>query len=182
MLTTISTQDDEGHLILLFHVSPLQESSKTDIIMDNKEIQFDYRVKAAQGENRMCKVTAAEVETPVECATPPDFPNGIPGVWSPETFFLAAIAGCYVNTFQAFCDKFKLQPVSLECEASGTVALVDGRYAFTGVMLNPIVTLASYDDEASALKIIEKAHKYCLVSNSVKCPVSVSENVMVLIK
>ena len=149
--------------------------------MDNKEVQFDYRVKAAQGENRICKINAAEVESPVECATPPEFPNGVAGVWSPETFFLAAIAGCYVNTFQAFCDKFKLKPVSLECEASGTVAWVDGKYAFTGVMLNPIVTVANYDDEAAALKIIEKAHRYCLVSNSVKCPVSISENVMVLI-
>lgn len=148
--------------------------------MENKSVQFDYRVKAQQGENRICKMTAAEVETSVECATPPEFPNGIAGVWSPETFFLAAIAGCYVNTFQAFCDKFKFQPVSLECEASGTVAVVDGKYAFTGVMLNPIVTLAAHEDESTALKIMEKAHRYCLISNSVKCPVSVSENVAVL--
>lgn len=148
--------------------------------MENKSVQFDYRVKAQQGENRICKMTAAEVETSVECATPPEFPNGIAGVWSPETFFLAAIAGCYVNTFQAFCDKFKFQPVSLECEASGTVAVVDGKYAFTGVMLNPIVTLSAHEDEATALKIIEKAHRYCLISNSVKCPVSVSENVAIL--
>jgi len=149
--------------------------------MDNKEVQFDYRVKAIQGENRISKITAVEVDTPIECATPPEFPNGIAGVWSPETFFLAAIAGCYVNTYQALCDKFKMQPVSLECEASGTVALVDGKYAFTGVMLNPIVTLANSEDKATALKIAEKAHRYCLISNSIKCPVSVSENVLVLI-
>jgi organic hydroperoxide reductase OsmC/OhrA len=149
--------------------------------MDNKEIQFDYRVKAIQGENRISKITAVDVDAVVECATPPDFPNGIAGVWSPETFFLAAIAGCYVNTYQSLCDKFKMQPVSLECEASGTVALVDGKYAFTGVMLNPIVTLSNYEDEATALKIMEKAHRYCLISNSIKCPVSVSENVLVLV-
>jgi len=149
--------------------------------MDNKEFQFDYRVKAIQGENRISKITAVGVNAVVECATPPEFPNGIAGVWSPETFFLAAIAGCYVNTFQSFCDKFKLRPVALECEASGTIALVEGKYAFTGVMLNPIVTLANYEDEATAYKILEKAHRYCLISNSIKCPVSVSENVLVLI-
>lgn len=144
------------------------------------QVQFDYRVTAVQGESRICKITATEVDTPVECATPPEFPNGIPGVWSPETFFLAAIAGCFVNTFQAFCDKFKWQPVALSCEASGTVALVDGKYAFTGVMLNPVITLNSRDDEDTALKIQEKAHRYCLISNSIKCPVSVSENILVL--
>jgi organic hydroperoxide reductase OsmC/OhrA len=74
-----------------------------------------------------------------------------------------------------------MQPVSIECEASGTVALVDGRYRFTGVMLNPIITVSTHDDKAKAITIIEKAHKYCLISNSVNCPVSVSENVMVLV-
>ena len=143
--------------------------------------QFDYRVKAVQGENRICAIRAAEVETPVESVTPPEFPNGIPGYWSPETFFLAALAGCYVNTFQSFCDRFKLNPVSVECEAGGTVALVDGKFAFTGVVLNPIITVSSYEDEAKAVTVMEKAHKYCLISNSVKCPVTVSENIMVLV-
>ena len=149
--------------------------------MDNEEVQFNYRVKAIQGENRMCKITAAEVGTVIECATPPGFPKGIPGRWSPETFFLAAIAGCYVHNFQMFCDKLQLQPVSLECEASGTVAMVNDRCAFTKVMLNPIVTLANYEDEALALDIMEQAQHYCLISNSVNCPVSVSENIMVLV-
>ena len=149
--------------------------------MENKAVQFDYRVKATQNENRISKITAVEVETPIECVTPPEFPNGIAGMWSPETYFLASIAGCYLNTYQSLCDKFKIQPVSLECEASGSVALVDGKFAFIGVMLNPIITVANYEDEAIAIKIIEKAHKYCLISNSVKCPVSVSENVLVLI-
>ncbi len=145
-------------------------------------MQFDYRVKATQGENRVSKMSAAEVETTVDCVTPPEFPNGIPGMWSPETFFLAAIAGCYVNTVQSFCDKLNMQPVSLECEASVTVAIVDGKYAFTGVMLNPLITVANYEEESVALKIMEKAHRYCLISNSVKCPVSVSQNIMVLIQ
>ena len=149
--------------------------------MDNKAVQFDYRVKATQNENRISKISAVEVETPIECVTPPEFPNGIAGMWSPETYFLASIAGCYLNTYQSLCDKFKMQPVSMECEASGTVAHVDGKLAFTGVMLNPIITVANYEDEAAAIKIIEKAHKYCLISNSVNCPVSVSENVLVLI-
>ncbi len=149
--------------------------------MENPEVQFDYRVKAAQGEDRICKIAAAEVETTIECAAPPGFPHGVPGVWSPETFFLAAIAGCYVHNFQMFCDKLQLRPVSLECEASGTVAMVDGKPTFTRVMLNPIVTLANYADEAVALTIMHQAQHYCLISNSVNCPVSVSENVMVLV-
>jgi organic hydroperoxide reductase OsmC/OhrA len=149
--------------------------------MTNPNVQFTYRINAVQNEGRICQMTADEVETSLECATPPEFPNGMAGFWSPETLFLAAIAGCYVNTFQSFCDKFKLQPLAMECEASGTIALVDGKFAFTGVTLHPTVTVASHADEALTLKAMEKAHKYCLVSNSVKCPVSVSENLLVAI-
>ena len=149
--------------------------------MEKKDVQFDYRVKAVQHEDRISRINAAEVETTIESVTPPEFPHGIPGVWSPETYFLAALAGCYINTYQSFCDRFKMNPVSIECEASGTVALVDGKLAFTGVMLNPIITVANYEDEETAAKIAEKAHKYCLISNSVKCPVEVSENILVLV-
>lgn len=150
-------------------------------IMEKQEIQYDYRVKAAQGENRISIIRAVEVEAPIECATPPDFPNGIPGVWSPETLFLASIASCYINTYQALCDKFKMKPVSVECEASGTVSMVDGKLGFSAVMLNPIITVARYEDEHTALTILEKAHRYCLISNSVKCKVSISENILILV-
>jgi len=150
--------------------------------MSSHGIQYDYRVKALQGEDRIVHIKAANVAPSVICATSSDFPNGLAGYWSPETFLLASVAASYVNTYQLFCDRNKVQPVSLECEASGTVASVDGRLAFTGVMLNPIITLASHEDEEMARKILEKAHHHCLISNSLNCPVSVSENILVLVK
>ena len=149
--------------------------------MHKKDASFEYRVTAELGENRISKIQSTELDTVLECATPPEFPNGIPGVWSPETYFLAAIAGCYVNTYQALADKFGFMPVELGCEASGKVALVDGKFGFTEVTITPKITIEEASQEATAAKIAEKAHKYCLISNSVKCPVVMGENIRFLV-
>lgn len=148
--------------------------------MDKQTASFEYRVTSALGENRISKIQSNDLDVVLECATPPEFPNGIAGVWSPETYFLAAIAGCYINTFQALSDKFGFMPVELSCEATGTVALVDGKFGFTEVSITPQITIADASQEATAAKIAEKAHKYCLISNSVKCPVVMQEKILVL--
>jgi organic hydroperoxide reductase OsmC/OhrA len=148
--------------------------------MDKKSTQFEYRVAAEQGENRVSIIQSPGVDMQLECATPPEFPNGIAGVWSPETYFLAAIAGCFVNTYQALADKFGFNPVGIGCEAIGQVALIDGKFGFKEVTIFPKIALESPEQEATAAKIAEKAHKYCLISNSVKCPVLMAEKMEVL--
>ena len=35
----------------------------------------------------------------IEVATPPQFPKGIPGIWSPEHLFTAAVSSCLMTTF-----------------------------------------------------------------------------------
>lgn len=144
--------------------------------MDKSDTQFDYRVKAILGENRISTIQSPAVEMPLECATPPEFPHGIAGMWSPETYLLTSIAGCYINTFQALADKFDFMLIGLSCDARGTVALVDGKYTFTEITVTPLITLEKQSEEAKALRIAQKAHKYCLISNSLKCPVLLREN------
>ena len=147
----------------------------------DKHSQFEYRVNAEQGANRVTLIQTNKVDTALECVTPPEFPNGIEGLWSPETYFLASIAGCFVNTFQALAKKFNFTSFGVGCEARGTVALVDGRFAFTEVTITPKIRIDSDSEEATAAKIAEKAHKYCLISNSVKCPVLMEEKIQVFV-
>jgi len=35
----------------------------------------------------------------IEVATLPEFPKGIPGIWSPEHLFTAAVSSCLMTTF-----------------------------------------------------------------------------------
>lgn len=41
----------------------------------------------------------------IEVATPPEFPKGIPGMWSPEHLFTAAVSGCLMTTFLSIAEK-----------------------------------------------------------------------------
>ncbi len=51
----------------------------------------------------------------IEVATPPEFPKGIEGIWSPEHLFVAAVSGCLMTIFghsgklHARICKFQLQ-------------------------------------------------------------------------
>lgn len=94
--------------------------------------------------------------------------------WSPEHLLLAAEACCFLNTFQALADNERFIIRGLECPATGTVELTDGRFAFTGIQISPVITLLEDKDEPKAHEIADKAKHYCLITNSLKCPVTMS--------
>lgn len=143
-----------------------------------KSASLAYRVKSSLGADRISVIATPGVQHQLHVATPPEFPNGIAGVWSPETLLLSAVAGCYVNTFLALANKFDFKTSALACEAVGTVAVVEGKYAFTNIRLYPTLTLSEEQDEVVALNILEKAHRYCLVSNTLRCPVEMHEKIL----
>jgi organic hydroperoxide reductase OsmC/OhrA len=116
----------------------------------------------------------------LEVATPPEFPKGMPGIWSPEHLFTAAISSCLMTTFLAVAENSKLDFLSFHCGSKGKLEQVDGKYLMTEVELTPKVIVRSSDDIAKAHKILQKAEAGCLISNSVKArvtmvPVVVSE-------
>ncbi len=45
----------------------------------------------------------------IEVATPPEFPKGMPGIWSPEHLFTAAVQSCFMTTFLAIAEFSKLE-------------------------------------------------------------------------
>ena len=51
----------------------------------------------------------------IEVATPPDFPKGIPGIWSPEHLFTAAVSSCFMTTFLAIAENSKMDFKSFTC-------------------------------------------------------------------
>ena len=55
----------------------------------------------------------------IEVATPPEFPKGIAGIWSPEHLFVAAISGCLMTTFLAIAENSTLEFTSFSCQAKG---------------------------------------------------------------
>ncbi len=100
---------------------------------------------------------------PLGVAPPEEF--GGPGdQWSPENLVAGAVASCFALTFRAVAAASKLEWTSLSCSAKGVLDRKDGIARFTEFHLE--VELISSDEEARAGRLIEKAEKNCLITNS----------------
>lgn len=115
----------------------------------------------------------------IEVATPPEFPKGIPGIWSPEHLFTAAVGSCLMTTFLAIAENSKLDFVSFQCNSKGKLDQVDGKFLMTEVILKPVIVVKDEKDIPRALKVLQKSETNCLITNSVKAKVTMEANVRV---
>ena len=108
----------------------------------------------------------------IEVATPPDFPKGMPGIWSPEHLFTAAINSCLMTTFLAIAENSALAFENFSCNATGKLEKVEGKYMMSEVILEPHVVISNENDREKAERVLQKSEAACLISNSVKSRVS----------
>jgi len=117
---------------------------------------------------KLCSPELSKENGPyIEVATPPEFPKGMPGIWSPEHLFTAAVSSCLMTTFLSIAENSKLNFRSFSCQAKGKLEQMDGKFMMSEVILEPTVTIADEKDEAKTLRILEKSEAACLISNSV---------------
>ena len=115
----------------------------------------------------------------IEVATPPEFPKGIPGIWSPEHLFTASAASCLMTTFLSIAENYKLEFGYFLCHAKGKLDTVDGKMVMSEVQLFPEVSVPNDSEKLKAIKVLDKAEKACLISDSIKSKVLVVSNVLV---
>lgn len=60
-----------------------------------------YEVNVKWKGGRLGLIDSPVLDETVEVATPPQFPGGVPGIWSPEHLFVAAVSSCFMTTFTA---------------------------------------------------------------------------------
>ena len=63
-----------------------------------------YEVGLAWTDHRVGTLTPPGLPDTIQVATPPQFPKGMEGIWSPEHLFVAAINSCYMTTFLAIAE------------------------------------------------------------------------------
>ncbi len=145
-----------------------------------------YEVNIAWSHDRqgmMCSPELSAVSPSAGCievATPPEFPKGMPGIWSPEHLFTAAVSSCLMTTFLAIAENSKLEFVSFQCGSKGKLEQRDGKFLMTEVQLFPVVTIRDEKDRERAMRILQKAEANCLISNSVKSTVVMNPVIEVL--
>jgi peroxiredoxin-like protein len=118
---------------------------------------------AAQTEGSV--IVRAEGLPTLATAPPPQF-GGPGGQWSPETLLVAAAADCFILTFRAIATASKLPWRGLECDAEGVLDRADGVVRFTELHVHARLVLPPGGDEDRAKRLLEKAEKACLVTNS----------------
>lgn len=138
-----------------------------------------YNVDLSWKSDRKGEISSPELTQIIEVATPPEFPKGMAGIWSPEHLFTAAVSSCFMTTFLAIAENSNLEFISLSCPAKGKLDRVEGKFVMSEVLLEPVVTIANETDREKAEKIIIKAERACLISNSITSEIILKPNVIV---
>ncbi len=138
-----------------------------------------YNVDINWKSGRTGEMTSPELTTTVEIATPPQFPNGVEGIWSPEHLFTAAVASCLMTTFLAIAENSQLEFTDFQCGSKGKLEQVEGKFLMTEVILEPKVTIANEADREKAERVLHKSEAACLISNSVKSKVTMNIEIVV---
>ena len=113
--------------------------------------------------------STVELQSPglddLESAGPAEF--GGPGdLWSPETLLVAAVADCFILSFRATARAARLEWNSLSCDVVGQLDRVDKVTRFTAFTVKATLEVPEGTDEDKARRLMEKAEKHCLVTNS----------------
>jgi len=129
--------------------------------------------------DRKGTISSPELNNDIEVATPPMFPHGIEGIWSPEHLLTAAVVSCYMTTFLAVAENSKLAFESFKCDSKGKLEQVEGKFLITEIELTPTLVITNESDLARAQRILQKSEAACLVSNSINSKVSLIPNVII---
>jgi len=138
-----------------------------------------YHVDLKYINQRKGEISSPVLDQKIEVATPPEFPKGMAGIWSPEHLFTAAVSSCFMTTFLAIAENSNLEFLGLECPAEGILGKAEGKFAMTEIMLRPVVSIANEADREKAEKIMIKAEKACLISNSIITKVHLETRVVI---
>jgi len=144
-----------------------------------------YNVQIEWNKDRKGVMCSPELNSPnlgggcIEVATPPEFPKGIPGIWSPEHLFTASVSSCLMTTFLAIAENSKLEFSRFHCDSKGKLDQIDGKFLMTEVILEPTVTILNEKDRERAERVLIKAEAACLISNSIKSKVTMIPRIVV---
>jgi peroxiredoxin-like protein len=138
-----------------------------------------YNVDIEWNSERKGTMSSPELTTTLEVATPPQFPKGVEGIWSPEHLFTAAVSSCLMTTFLSIAENSKLDFISFKVSSKGILEQVEGKFLMTKVELYPVVVIKNEQDRERAERILHKSEAACLISNSVKSEVEMHPQIVV---
>lgn len=140
-----------------------------------------YKAIAMRTGVRRGDVTGEPAVPALSFSAPPEF-KGQEGFWTPEHFFTAAIASCFITTFEAIAEFSKFPFEELTVKAEGMLEKGEGGYRFTKVFVRPLLSIPAEQDRDRALRLLEKAERACLISKSVSSEIILEPEVVVMVR
>lgn len=137
-----------------------------------------YDVDISWVDTRKGILSSPVLNDSIEVVTPPEFSQGIHGIWSPEHLLVAAVNSCLMTTFLAIAESSKLDFLSFTSKGKGKLEMVDGKYIISEIELAPTIVISDVTHEEKAKRILNKAEAACLISNSIKSTIIFTPTVL----
>ena len=131
-----------------------------------QDLPHHYTVAAAAEADGDIELRAAHVPN-LRPASPVEF-DGPGDRWSPETLLVGALGDCFAITFRGVARASKLPWTSLRCAVTGTLERVDRATQFTAFELHAHLDVPPGTNVEHAQRVLEKAERNCLITNSLK--------------
>src|SRR5260370_34712104 len=128
----------------------------------------EHRVEAIGAGGRNGVVHAEGILPAISFSAPPEF-QGEVGRWTPEHFLVAAVASCFISTFEGMAQTSRLEFDSLRLAAEGVLTKENSGWGFSEIRLRPTVTLRKEEDRDRAVRLLVNAEKSCLVARALEC-------------
>ncbi|MFN8006724.1 MAG: OsmC family protein [Terriglobia bacterium] len=139
--------------------------------MSTASLPYYYETEVEWTEQKMGELEAPGL-VPLQVASPPEF-QGHQGIWTPEHYFVASVNSCFMTTFLAIAQMSKLEFTHFDSKAIGRLDKVEGiGFQITKIILRPKLVIRYHQDLEKARRLLEKAEKNCLISNSIKSDVT----------
>jgi organic hydroperoxide reductase OsmC/OhrA len=126
---------------------------------------YTYEVNLKWTVNRKGVLSSPSLPQKIEVATPPEFPKGMEGIWTPEHLFVASVNSCLI--------------ISFESNAVGNVAIIEGKHTITEIILKPKVIIPHTQKQDRAIHILEMSKRTCLISNAIKATILLEPEIIV---
>ena len=123
-------------------------------------------------------ILKSDDKLPITFSSPPEF-GGPEDYWTPETLFIASVCGCLTTTAMFLAKKKKIPVKNFKSRGKGVLEKSGKGLAFTRVEVQAEMVIGfSETDLPDAQKFAHTVEKYCLISNSINCPVALDLKIL----
>ncbi|UCH05068.1 MAG: OsmC family protein [Candidatus Thorarchaeota archaeon] len=138
-----------------------------------------YEMKSNWIKERIVTVEIEGKQT-LDIATPQDFwPKSPKNLLSPEDLFVASAVSCYGVTLSGVAKRFHAELTDFSVTAEGHLKKGEFGYEFEEINMSARIQVPTEKDKSRMEKAADRAHKYCLVANSMKCAVNLEYEVAI---